>query len=148
MRAGQRATLKERFRFRFVCPLQWKELQVQGQSLMDLNPERHCQRCNKTVYRVKSLEELRSRALQGDCVAVRATEIDGHLDFLTDETLRTGSTLEPSCLVGEDAPEEEARFTVGDIALVPDAPVKETILMGDIAPMPLPSSIPTKLFAS
>jgi hypothetical protein len=51
--------------FDFLCPLKWENLPLDNNE-----NERHCDKCNKTVYRVDDEETLRKYSAQGRCVSM------------------------------------------------------------------------------
>ena len=55
----------ENCKFDFECPRQWTEL-----ARTDREGVRHCGACKQAVYYCASIEEARSRAATGACVAV------------------------------------------------------------------------------
>jgi hypothetical protein len=69
-RAGRDDEVRERFRFKFQCPLQWSQLTPTP------NPDRKfCESCQREVHAAYDLPSLQKLVSQGHCVAFPAKEL-------------------------------------------------------------------------
>jgi hypothetical protein len=72
--AGDPLSLPRGLRWRKKCPLSHDKLQRTGEVDVD-----HCAVCNKSVYLVRTIEELRAKAAERKCVSFSRTLVDARI---------------------------------------------------------------------
>lgn len=96
LRAGRKDTAKERFRFEFLCPVKWEELDSPSRRK---HKERFCEQCQKTVYFVDTQADFLRRCEEGACVALIGGEVEERLDDLVEDAAERGEVKRPHCIV-------------------------------------------------
>ncbi|MCO5166075.1 MAG: hypothetical protein M9894_06870 [Planctomycetes bacterium] len=100
-RAGRDEERRARFRFKFQCPLRFEDLQVRG-----LDPlVRSCDRCQREVRFVASVDALAEQVAQGQCVAFERRVLGDVVARVADDPRQHSARVEGSpCLVPTDLP--------------------------------------------
>jgi anti-anti-sigma regulatory factor len=76
-RAGQTEALRARYRFKFLCPLTFEDLEPTGD-----DDRRHCSRCERDVHLVLDPDAYLEAAAAGRCVSVPSSIVDAALERL------------------------------------------------------------------
>ena len=74
-----------RVEFTYRCPMTWEEM-----APTDDDRKRHCERCDRAVFRCHDANEAGLRADQGECIAVPAWLADGARESRGPTTLVIG----------------------------------------------------------
>ncbi len=116
-RAGREEELRERFRFKFQCERQWADLAPTRGS-----GAKFCDECQRKVFAVQDVGELREHVSKGDCVAVPSSLLERAFSELPgDRRLHSGHATDAPCVVpgGEipsDIPESLRSFMRREVA--------------------------------
>lgn len=100
-RAGRDEERRARFRFKFQCPLRYEDLRPNPVDPL----ERACDRCQRRVRFVASVDELAEQVAQGHCVAFERRTLGDVVARVADDP-RNHSAKVPGtpCLVPTDLP--------------------------------------------
>jgi hypothetical protein len=94
-RAGREEELRERYRFKFECPLRWQDL-----SVSESGRTRYCHECKQRVFAVQDLAELREHVRKGHCVGVPSSLLALAFSELPKErSLHSATDPEAPCVV-------------------------------------------------
>ncbi|MEK7487139.1 MAG: hypothetical protein AABZ60_22650 [Planctomycetota bacterium] len=116
VRADHKESLLELFQFRYLCPLQWTDLQTQKDGKELRKGVRYCTECQKEVFFVKSLKKLKQHAKADHCVAVLQEQSPHILENLAKQYGgKPDKNKIPSCIVetGEDPTKEKVLLLLG-----------------------------------
>ncbi len=100
-RAGRDEERRARFRFKFQCPLRFEDLRPdRGDQLV-----RSCERCQRQVRFVASLDDLAEQVAQGHCVAFERRALGDVVARVADDPRNHSARAEGTpCLVPTDLP--------------------------------------------
>jgi hypothetical protein len=94
-RGGRGAEVRERFRMKFECPLQWMDMERTGAPGV-----KFCESCKREVHAVHDEAELTKHVSQGHCVAFPTSKLRHAFEGLTrDARLHSAEESAAPCVV-------------------------------------------------
>lgn len=99
-RAGQTEELERTLALKFVCPLQWQELSPHNDS-SSAEAQRHCQKCEKSVFYANTMESFTDLHSQGHCLSAPLSLVQNFVRQQRFE-LNKGPLKDKPCAVSSD----------------------------------------------
>lgn len=115
LRAGEREQVRQRYEFKFACPMTWSEFEPTG----DPNVA-HCAKCDRSIHYVADEAALADRVAAGDCVAVDPVKLASVMDGLIEHpNYHSASEDSAFCVTGTTPADARPHAIPGGVRPVP-----------------------------